>query len=99
MDFDEVSTFLEVLACDFLLPLVLIYIISKFTFQVTDLLGKHSDLMDEFNDFLERCENIGNCSSAFFLLLLLLLSIYFLLPCRCILEICFCRWVPCWCHE
>ncbi|OIW12423.1 hypothetical protein TanjilG_04172 [Lupinus angustifolius] len=25
---------------------------------VTDLLGKHSDLMDEFNDFLERCENI-----------------------------------------
>jgi len=29
-------------------------------FQVTDLLGKHSDLMSEFNDFLERCENIGN---------------------------------------
>lgn len=25
---------------------------------VTDLLGKHSDLMDEFKDFLERCENI-----------------------------------------
>ncbi|AES74611.2 putative transcription regulator Others family [Medicago truncatula] len=25
---------------------------------VTDLLGKHSDLMSEFNDFLERCENI-----------------------------------------
>jgi hypothetical protein len=32
-------------------------------FQVTDLLGKHSDLMSEFNDFLERCENIGNYSS------------------------------------
>ncbi|KAF8031803.1 hypothetical protein BT93_D0882 [Corymbia citriodora subsp. variegata] len=25
---------------------------------VTDLLGKFPDLMDEFNDFLERCENI-----------------------------------------
>ncbi|XP_012568099.1 paired amphipathic helix protein Sin3-like 2 isoform X2 [Cicer arietinum] len=25
---------------------------------VTDLLGKYSDLMSEFNDFLERCENI-----------------------------------------
>ncbi|XP_057738666.1 paired amphipathic helix protein Sin3-like 2 isoform X4 [Arachis stenosperma] len=25
---------------------------------VTDLLGKHSDLLHEFNDFLERCENI-----------------------------------------
>ncbi|XP_024185747.1 paired amphipathic helix protein Sin3-like 2 isoform X3 [Rosa chinensis] len=25
---------------------------------VTDLLGKYPDLMDEFNDFLERCENI-----------------------------------------
>ncbi|XP_061373184.1 paired amphipathic helix protein Sin3-like 2 [Gastrolobium bilobum] len=25
---------------------------------VTDLLGKHPDLMEEFNDFLERCENI-----------------------------------------
>ncbi|XP_061342897.1 paired amphipathic helix protein Sin3-like 2 [Gastrolobium bilobum] len=25
---------------------------------VTDLLGKHPDLMKEFNDFLERCENI-----------------------------------------
>lgn len=29
--------------------------------QVTDLLGKYPDLMEEFNDFLERCENIGNC--------------------------------------
>ncbi|KAI4347649.1 hypothetical protein L6164_008441 [Bauhinia variegata] len=25
---------------------------------VTDLLGKYPDLMDEFNEFLERCENI-----------------------------------------
>ncbi|KEH24935.1 paired amphipathic helix protein [Medicago truncatula] len=25
--------------------------------MVTDLLGKHSDLMSEFNDYLERCEN------------------------------------------
>ncbi|BFG26777.1 hypothetical protein CerSpe_130510 [Prunus speciosa] len=25
---------------------------------VTDLLGKYPDLMEEFNDFLERCENI-----------------------------------------
>ncbi|KAM7277930.1 hypothetical protein ACFE04_005064 [Oxalis oulophora] len=25
---------------------------------VTDLLGKYTDLMDEFNDFVERCENI-----------------------------------------
>ncbi|KOM56766.1 hypothetical protein LR48_Vigan10g265800 [Vigna angularis] len=30
---------------------------------VTDLLGKHSDLMDEFNDFLERCENIESLST------------------------------------
>ncbi|MBA0714762.1 hypothetical protein Golax_013718 [Gossypium laxum] len=28
---------------------------------VTDLLGKHPDLMNEFNQFLERCENTGNC--------------------------------------
>lgn len=28
---------------------------------MTDLLGKYPDLMEEFNDFLERCENIGNC--------------------------------------
>ncbi|MCI33765.1 hypothetical protein A2U01_0054982, partial [Trifolium medium] len=27
---------------------------------VNDLLGKHFDLMSEFNDFLECCENIGN---------------------------------------
>jgi hypothetical protein len=39
----------------------LIYILSKYIFQVTDLLGKHSDLMSEFNDYLERCENTGNC--------------------------------------
>ncbi|XP_024185746.1 paired amphipathic helix protein Sin3-like 2 isoform X2 [Rosa chinensis] len=30
---------------------------------VTDLLGKYPDLMDEFNDFLERCENIESLSS------------------------------------
>lgn len=28
-------------------------------FQVTDLLGKHADLTNEFNEFLKRCENIG----------------------------------------
>ncbi|WJX84132.1 hypothetical protein P8452_66738 [Trifolium repens] len=26
--------------------------------QVNDLLEKHCDLMSEFNDFLDRCENI-----------------------------------------
>lgn len=26
---------------------------------MTDILGKIPDLMEEFNDFLERCENIG----------------------------------------
>lgn len=30
-----------------------------FKFQVADLLGKYPDLMDGFNEFLERCENIG----------------------------------------
>ena len=30
-------------------------------FQVTDLLGKYPDLMNEFNQFLERCEHTGNC--------------------------------------
>lgn len=38
----------------------------KFSFQVTDLLGKYPDLMDEFNEFLERCENIGDCFSTFY---------------------------------
>lgn len=28
---------------------------------MTDLLGKYPDLMEEFNEFLERCENIGKC--------------------------------------
>ena len=32
-----------------------------FSFQVTDILGKYPDLMHGFNDFVERCENIGNC--------------------------------------
>lgn len=27
--------------------------------QVSDLLGKFPDLMDEFNQFFERCESIG----------------------------------------
>lgn len=30
-------------------------------YQVTDLLGKYPDLMDGFNDLLDRGENIGNC--------------------------------------
>lgn len=39
---------------------------------MTDLLGKFPDLMEEFNDFLERCENIGEskisiCLSCFLL--------------------------------
>lgn len=33
---------------------------STLFLQVTDLLGKFPDLMEEFTDFLERCENIGN---------------------------------------
>lgn len=28
--------------------------------QVGDLIGKYPDLMDEFNEFLTRCEKIGN---------------------------------------
>ena len=32
---------------------------KAFKFQVADLLGKYPDLMDGFNEFLERCENIG----------------------------------------
>lgn len=71
----------QTLSYEFLLPLVLMYIISKFTYQVTDLLGKHSDLMDEFNDFLERCENIGNClSTSIFFFFPLILLLYFLKP-------------------
>jgi len=43
--------------------------------------------MDEFNDFLERCENIGNCFSNFsFLFLLLILLFLFIFS---ILEIIF----------
>lgn len=39
---------------------------------MADLLGKFPDLMEEFNDFLERCENIGEldisiCLSRFLL--------------------------------
>lgn len=39
---------------------------------MTDLLGRFPDLMEEFNDFLERCENIGEldipiCLSRFLL--------------------------------
>lgn len=40
-----------------------------FSLQVTDLLGKYPDLMDEFNEFLERCENIGDCFSILLLLI------------------------------
>lgn len=29
-------------------------------FQVADLLGKYPDLMEGFNEFLERCERIGS---------------------------------------
>lgn len=29
--------------------------------QVADLLGKYPDLMEGFNEFLERCERIGSC--------------------------------------
>lgn len=35
-------------------------ICKKRLFQVADLLGKHPDLMEGFNEFLERCERIGN---------------------------------------
>lgn len=47
---------------------------SYLLIQVTDLLGKFPDLMEEFNDFLERCENIGElkisiCLSCFLLVL------------------------------
>ncbi|KAI4375305.1 hypothetical protein MLD38_013189 [Melastoma candidum] len=31
---------------------------AKSASKVTDLLGKHEDLVDDFNEFLERCENI-----------------------------------------
>ena len=67
-------------------------------FQVTDLLGKHSDLMDEFNDFLERCENIGNCFSDF-LLNVVVGIIIFSHTLRMCLAYFFCRWIPGWCHE
>ena len=41
--------------------------------QVTDLLGKFPDLMEEFTDFLERSENIGIFKTLFFKYFLLVI--------------------------
>lgn len=36
-----------------------LYKIPFIFFQVSDLIGKFPDLMDEFSQFFERCESIG----------------------------------------
>lgn len=41
--------------------LFIVMLLKICSFQVTDLLGKYPDLMEGFNDFVERSENIGNC--------------------------------------
>jgi len=41
---------------------------------VTDLLGEHSDLMGEFNDYLERCENTGNCFATLLFIVVIVFS-------------------------
>ena len=52
---------------------------------MTDLLGKHSDLMNEFNDYLERCENTGNCFAT-----LLFIVVFRIFSC---LDVSFCLFV------
>jgi hypothetical protein len=49
-------------------------------FQVNDLLGKHSDLMSKFNDFLQLViENIGNYF-AILLFIVVVVVIVFIRP-------------------
>ena len=58
-----------------------------------DLLGRYSDLMDGFNEFLARCERNGNC------LELVHASLVFVLFNIKSDQILFGRWISCWCHE
>ena len=47
---------------------------------MTDLLGKFPDLMEEFNYFLLRCENVGD--------FVIYIIFYVTLSCFCIIQRC-----------
>ena len=45
-------------------------------FQVGDLLGRYPVLMDDFNEFLARCEKNGTFMNQIFILLSLEISLF-----------------------
>lgn len=65
----------------------------SFTCQMGDLLGRYSDLMDGFNEFLTRCERNGNCLDV---VLIMVVFVLFNIKSD---QVLFCRWISCWCHE